>query len=127
MRNGPYELVLAPADYPGKKYRERYVYEHQLVWWQQTGSLVPKGHVLHHKDENKRHNAFNNLELKTAGHHAGEHSKQRAHGPVTLVCRQCSRMFKKEWRNYNFAFQQGRTSFYCSRQCQWAGQVKNAL
>lgn len=61
MRNGPYEMVVAPAGYPGKKYRGRYVYEHQLVWWKKTGKLVPLGFVLHHKNEHKRHNVFSNL------------------------------------------------------------------
>ena len=43
MKNGPYEMVIAPEEYPGRRYRNRYVYEHQLVWWKNTGKLVPKG------------------------------------------------------------------------------------
>lgn len=27
VRNGPYEMVVAPAEYPGTRYRGKYVYE----------------------------------------------------------------------------------------------------
>ena len=84
MKNGPYELVIAPPDYTGVKYRGRYVYEHHLVWWKNTGQLVPPGHLLHHKDDDKRRNVFENLELKPRGTHSTEHNLRRAWkiGPV---------------------------------------------
>jgi hypothetical protein len=31
VRNGKYTLVVAPAEYPGMRYRGRYVYEHHLL------------------------------------------------------------------------------------------------
>jgi hypothetical protein len=84
MRNGPYILVIAPDEYPGKRYRGRYAYEHHLVWWQNTGQLVPPGFDLHHKDEVKTNNVFQNLELKTHGGHVADHnrSKPLKPGPV---------------------------------------------
>lgn len=33
VKNGPYELVIAPEEYPGKKYRGRYAYEHRVNYW----------------------------------------------------------------------------------------------
>ena len=33
MKNGKYILVKAPANYLGKKYRNKYVYEHILNYW----------------------------------------------------------------------------------------------
>ena len=33
MINGDYILVVAPDDYPGVRYREKYCYEHYLVYW----------------------------------------------------------------------------------------------
>jgi hypothetical protein len=67
-------MVCAPPEYPGKKYRDRYVYEHHLVWWRETGRLVPSGFVLHHKDEQKRHNVFSNLEIKSVAAHVRDHN-----------------------------------------------------
>lgn len=91
MRNGPYELVIAPKEYPGKKYRGRYVYEHHLVWWQNTGKTVPKGFLLHHKNEKKRDNRFSNLELKSVSEHTREHCNERAPKPITVTCGWCSK------------------------------------
>ena len=75
VKNGDYELVVAPSDYPGTKYRGRYVYEHHLVWWRTTGETVPKGSVLHHRNEEKRDNRFANLELKDVAAHARGHAR----------------------------------------------------
>lgn len=94
MKNGPYILVVAPDDYPGMKYRGRYVYEHHLVWWRHTGQLVPKGSVLHHKDDQKTRNVIDNLELKSNGAHTAEHNVERAekrgsHGTWAPGSRRC--------------------------------------
>ena len=95
MKNGPYEMVLAPVGYPGKRYRGKYVYEHQLVWWESTGQLVPAGSVVHHKDEQKRNNVFSNLELKTNSKHASEHGQEKsARVMTTAVCGWCQSEFK---------------------------------
>jgi hypothetical protein len=75
MRNGPYELVIAPENYPGKKYRGRYVYEHHLVWWKSTGEILTEDYVLHHKDGDKRHNVVDNLEKMHIGEHVAEHNQ----------------------------------------------------
>ena len=76
MKNGPYELVVAPDGYPGKRYRGRYVYEHVLVWWANTGELPSPGKVVHHKNGKQRDNRFRNLELKTRAIHTREHSEK---------------------------------------------------
>lgn len=77
MKNGPYEMVIALKEYPGRKYRGRYVYEHHLVWWKHTGEILPDGMLIHHKNENKRDNRFKNLELKSFSDHSKEHNKPR--------------------------------------------------
>jgi len=73
MRNGPYLLVHATGDYPGKKYRNRYVYQHHFVWWAQTGQVVPHGFVVHHKNENMHDNRYENLELIESERHKKLH------------------------------------------------------
>ena len=75
MKNGAYELVIAPPAYPGKRYRGKYCYEHHLVYWQVTGTVInTKTEQIHHKDENKRNNKPDNLELLSLETHRKHHS-----------------------------------------------------
>lgn len=116
MRNGPYELVPAPAEYPGKKYRGRYCYEHILVWWQATGQLPQRGEVLHHKDGNKRNNTRENLELLTAHQHRVLHGSEKLVSYVRLRCPSCGALFSRERRLTHLGKKQGRYTA-CSRRC----------
>lgn len=113
MRNGPYELVVAPEAYPGFRYRGRYVYEHHLVWWNNTGELVPPGFVLHHKNENKRDNRFKNLEQKPRGLHTKEHVKPSALAPLT--CARCGASFEISLRFVKMRLKRGQKRFFCCR------------
>jgi hypothetical protein len=111
MKNGPYELVKPPADYPGKRYRGRYAYEHRVVWWQKTGQNPDEfpDHNIHHIDENKRNNDPANLEMIEGAEHSSHH-----HGTgetmVLMVCGHCERDFEVELRNSH-------TRRFCSRRC----------
>ena len=114
MKNGLYEFVVAPEGYPGKRYRGKYVYEHQLVWWQNTGQVVPEGFLVHHKNEDKRDNRFGNLELLSRGAHTKEHNKPAEMGKVQ--CRSCGRSFDVSTRALRFRRRLNRNIF-CSRSC----------
>lgn len=113
MKNGPYILIVAPENYPGKKYRDKYVYEHQLVWWQHYGKIVPDECIIHHIDKNKHNNHVTNLEMKTRSLHTKEH----CHGKtlVDLNCGYCKINFTKEVRQINCKVSKGQTRFYCCR------------
>lgn len=115
MRNGDYELVKAPDDYPGRKYRDKYCYNHHLVWWQSTGSLPKPGYVIHHKDENKYNNLFSNLEEITDAEHRRHHAKGIS--LKELICYCCGNIFYRSRRNYNAKSKQGQVKFYCTRSC----------
>lgn len=52
-----------------------YVYEHTLVWEQNTGKLPQKNEVLHHIDLDKHNNNFNNLYLCGHRKHLELHRK----------------------------------------------------
>lgn len=114
MRNGPYILVVAPDDFPGMKYRGRYAYEHTVVWWKNTGTVPGPGLVLHHKNENKHDNRFENLEIQTRGAHTTEHCLLP---PVVLKCAFCSDPIKKTGAEVRFRASIGQKDFCCSRSC----------
>ena len=115
MRNGKYELIVAPEGYPGKKYRERYAYEHQVVWWQNTGEAVTGDLVIHHKNDDKRDNRFENLQKI----HKVLHGVLHANKPemVALNCAYCSNSFEKSARVVRAAKKKGQKDFYCDRSC----------
>lgn len=85
MKNGEYELMVAPDGYPGKQYRGRYAYVHRVVWWQNTGELLDGSTDIHHKDENKRNNAFLNLEKLSGVEHRRHHARRQRRKPWLLL------------------------------------------
>lgn len=101
MKNGPYELIVAPEEYPGMKYRGRYCYEHHLVYWRAHGVIPEPGQIIHHINENKRDNRLVNLELMDVGDHGRHHGEARRgptkHGTLTAYrhhgcrCSMCRR------------------------------------
>lgn len=57
---------------------------HVAVWEFYSGQTVPKGSVIHHKDENPHNNDYSNLECLTRAEHGKHHpvkdpEKNRAH------------------------------------------------
>lgn len=119
MKNGPYTLVKAPADFPGKKYRGRYCYEHHLVYWQHVGSLPGSDECIHHLNGNTRDNRRENLALVPWGKHVGDHNKKRPRTAVyeTTACSACGKQFTKKAWYFNRGRARGQSKFYCSREC----------
>lgn len=116
LKNGPYILVIAPKIYPGKKYRNKYVYEHHLVWWQNTGEIITANFAIHHKNENKHDNSFSNLEKLSWKEHGKRHAKKV---PLAeLPCSWCKNLFKLNQRNLHFKTKAGQVNFYCNKSCQ---------
>lgn len=124
MKNGKYEFSLAPDDYPGKRYRGRYVYEHHLVWWRKVGFLVPKGFEIHHVNGDPRDNQIDNLALLSAKAHRALHARERRRTMKALNCSHCGNIFEREVRNYRFRSKAGQKNFYCSRRCMGYGLAK---
>ena len=126
MKNGNYILVVSPKGYPGKRYRGKYVYQHQLAWWINTGELVPDGYVIHHKNEDRHDNHFENLEMIERKIHAVIHKP--GYGFIELVCDICGKTFQRSLSMYNrkqrFLSNHGLTKSKtcCSKTC--AGKVK---
>ncbi len=116
VKNGHYELVVAPDGYPGKRYRGRYCYEHHLVYWQVTGTLPSKSECLHHINDNKRDNRFENLELMTISDHSSGHAPRASMSKLT--CAYCGKKFVRATKDVKHAKNNlGQTDFYCDRVC----------
>lgn len=115
MKNGDYELVIAPPDYPGKIYRGKYCSKHVLVYWQTYGVIPKSDEIIHHKDEDKSNNDPSNLELMKRKNHVRLHKKEHGRKLVELKCPGCNKIFIKE-KNKTF-LQKGGTYTCCSKKC----------
>lgn len=62
--------------------RNGWCYLHQLVWWA-AGRVVPKGFILHHKNEDKADCRIENIELITRSEHNRHHNKTKSVDPAT--------------------------------------------
>lgn len=129
MKNGPYELVLAPSDYPGFRYRGRYCYEHHLVWWQNTGNLVPEDFLIHHKNHQKRDNRFENLELQSRADHTREHTRERNPAVHKLyTCSECGDSFSLLERRAKDRLKRSKSkTLKCSKTCSMKAQIRTGI
>lgn len=124
MKNGPYVLVKAPKEYPGKKYRGRYVYEHHLVWWDNTKEILKDDEILHHINDDKHDNSFCNLEKMTRSQHTKLHAKPKT--MMTAICSWCGNEF--EGVRYKLLGRIKRNpngKVFCGRSCQVKEQQYN--
>jgi len=115
MKNGQYELVKAPDNFPGKKYRGLYCYEHTLVWWLANKTIPLHKECLHHKNHNKRDNRIANLRMRTISTHSSGHAKPKT--MIQLVCAYCNNKFEREARAARSKITSGQKDFYCNRSC----------
>lgn len=68
-----YLLILAPKWYANKQERE-FVPAHDAIVCRRLGlSCMPKGYVVHHKNQNKLDNRYSNLMLMTISDHIYYH------------------------------------------------------
>jgi hypothetical protein len=114
MKNGLYNLVIAPESYPGKRYRNRYVYEHHIVFWEKYG-LIPAGYVIHHKNGDHRDNRLSNLSLISHKEHSKLHGALKKTMYIELKCPICSNIFVREKRQTHLT--KGGFCSCCSRRC----------
>lgn len=118
MRNGPYIFVRPPDDYPGKRYRGKYAYEHHVVYWRKFGVVPSKSNkeIVHHKNGIKTDNRISNLELLSQKEHRREHNP----GPtmVQRTCEACGIEFSRQKRMTDH----GR--YFCCRSHQISVQMK---
>lgn len=98
MRSGDYILVIAPENFIGTKYRNRYCYEHHLNYWKEYGVVPNKDEIIHHIDGDKHNNFPENLSLKLRSSHSTEHGLSIGRTMVELCCPSCGKIFIREKR-----------------------------
>jgi hypothetical protein len=120
MKNGKYILILAPDKYPGKRYRQKYCYEHHYVYWKNTGYIPDRKEIIHHKDGNYHNNNFSNLELMSKMDHVKLHSLEIKKDPTNMCkCFECGKSFHRRKPHP--------IHIYCSRYCFGKGASKLLL
>jgi hypothetical protein len=95
MMNGGYVLIVPPKDYNGRLYRNKYAYEHQVVWWFYNKLPPALGEDIHHVNENKLNNRIANLELLSHKDHVSHHCRSQA--KLQVVQRH---LLDREFREY---------------------------
>ena len=123
MINGEYIMVVAPSDYPYKKYRGKYCYEHILNYWLAYGE-IPEGSHIHHKDENKHNNNPENLEALNRNEHIILHNTT-GRTTIVLKCPACGLIFEREKRNTHLIEARRAKYTACSRAC--SGKFSHVL
>lgn len=119
MKNGKYELIIAPNGYPGKKYRAKYAYEHTVVWWKNTGQIPPPGYEIHHKNMNHRDNRIENLQILSSQEHRSLHAKEISlKSTVEVVCGWCEKVFARKKSRVQARFNRNKyKKVFCSPSC----------
>ena len=95
MRNGPYILIIAPSDYPGKSIAAEYAHEHTVVFWRHTRKVPDKGFEIHHLNGNNTDNRFDNLLLVTSANSRKLHGAQKSlDAQIIMNCGWCAKELK---------------------------------
>lgn len=111
INNRGYFMVYLP-EHPSATWTG-WVRRFHAVWWLRTGEVITQGTVLHHKNEIKLDDSFENLEKMSHGDHTRHHSTKP---PVELKCLNCGNsFFLPKWKDYQK---------FCSLACYWAGCKK---
>lgn len=101
-------LVYRP-DYPNSSSLTGRAKRYHIVWWLRTGEVIKHPWVLHHKNENKLDDRFDNLEKMLGGDHTRLHSSKPLIACICVVCNET--FYLPQWR-----INQGRGKL-CSQRC----------
>lgn len=118
MKNGKYELIIAPKKYPGKKYRNKYAYEHIVRFWKANGFVPGQGMEIHHINGDHRDNRIKNLQLMTSQEHRNLHSEMRKIPDIEYKCDSCEKPHSMRPNLYRYKVKKGQLFFFCSQKCQ---------
>ena len=92
-----------------------YVLFHRIVMENHLGRILTSNEIVHHKNENKKDNRIENLELMLAGEHIRKHVLERGYIEVALSCPNCELLFFR--RKGDTHLQKGGKFTACSARC----------
>jgi hypothetical protein len=100
----------------------RTVLQHREIMEAHIGRRLKRWEVVHHRDEDKRNNSLDNLELTTRPEHSRHHRPEIEY--VELECGLCGTQFTKEARNERRRTKKGMAGPFCGKSC--AGKFHRA-
>lgn len=117
------EKIISKGDYYYCIVREHpnrtkndYVLLHRVVMENHLGRLLNTNEVVHHKNENKKDNRIENLEVLTVSEHSRHHMSGIRRTLLQLRCPECKTIFIKEKRQTHVGKKQGKFTC-CSKTC----------
>lgn len=113
VSKGEYNYAVVP-DHPDAS-DKGYVLEHRIVAENNLGRRLKEGEIVHHINEDKKDNSWENLEVKNGSEHVSEHQKKKGVLFVLLQCPWCGENFVRERRRTFLV--KGGDKTACSRKC----------
>lgn len=93
------------------------------MWWQTTGEVIDtETFIIHHTNEDKHDNRFQNLEKMLRAEHSREHSMIAE--TRIIVCDWCGIKFERTLRNIKSHIRAGAKHSFCCRSHQVRFQQK---
>lgn len=121
MKNGPYILIKPPKNYPGKRYRGKYAYEHHVVYWKKYKLVPTIDQVIHHKNHIRHDNRLSNLELISKKEHTRHHMIVP---DIAFLCHHCGACKTLKPCKYRTRFKKNNGRLFCSAKCGALAQHK---
>jgi HNH endonuclease len=84
---------VPPSPYRKRKRAGKTLYDHRLVMEAKLGRKLSSDEHVHHKNEQKKDNAPENLEVKTPKDHGRHHFAKH---PIEKTCAVCERVFEPQ-------------------------------
>ena len=114
VSKGDYNYCIV-RDHPNRT-KNSYVLHHRAVVENHLGRLLGADEVVHHKNENKKDNRIENLEVLSASEHTRLHKSEVGRTLLELKCPECSNIFVREKRQTHVGKKDGKFTC-CSRSC----------
>lgn len=93
VSKGKYNYAVVP-NHPNA-IRCGYVLEHRIVMENNLGRILLRTEIVHHKNDNKKDNRIENLEVKNNPEHVKMHMESIGICMVELKCPECEKIFTK--------------------------------
>ena len=105
----------------------KWVLEHRFVMEEKIGRKLLCTELVHHVDENKKNNSYDNLDIKTRVTHAILHGECKEIPKRKFTCDRCKCEFERLERKAKYQDKIGKPFKYCSLKCTAGGHENPIL